>query len=226
VKRLAFLVLCFALAATFASLGVWQLQRLQWKNALIERVETGLAAAPRAAPRASEWSNEDAYTRVEVSGVFLHEHETLVQAVTDLGPGWWVMTPLRTQDGVVLVNRGFVPSEKRAPASRQSGQLVGQVTVTGLLRASEPHGGFLRANAPEEGRWYSRDVGAIARASGLPEVLTAYFVDADAKPNPGGYPVGGLTVIRFRNDHLVYALTWFVLAILALAGAALLRRKN
>lgn len=221
-KRLALLALCFAFAAAFASLGVWQLERLQWKNALIERVEARLTAPPRTPPGAEEWSNEDAYTRVVVSGVFLHERETLVQAVTDLGPGWWVMTPLRTHDSVILINRGFVPSERRAAMSRQAGQM----TVTGLLRASEPKGGFLRANDAQEGRWHSRDVEAIARASGLTESVAPFFIDADATPNPGGYPVGGLTVVRFRNSHLIYAVTWFTLATLALAGAAFVLRER
>ena len=99
------------------------------------------------------------------------------------------------------------------------------MTVTGLLRASEPGGGFLRANDPARDRWYSRDVAAIARARGLGEVAP-FFIDADATPNPGGYPVGGLTVVAFRNDHLVYALTWFGLAGLSLFGVLLLGRTR
>ena len=83
--------------------------------------------------------------------------------------------------------------------------------MVGLLRLSEPGGGFLRANRPAEGRWYSRDVQAIGRAEGI-AALAPYFVDADATANPGGWPRGGLTVVRFPNSHLIYALTWFVLA--------------
>ena len=87
--------------------------------------------------------------------------------------------------------------------------------MTGLLRITEPDGAFLRSNDPAANRWYSRDVAAIAKARDLG--LTApYFVDADATPNPGGYPVGGLTVVRFPDNHLVYALTWFVLCALTL----------
>jgi len=85
------------------------------------------------------------------------------------------------------------------------------------MRMSEPGGAFLRANDPAAGRWYSRDVAAIAAAQGLGPVAP-YFVDADATENPGGLPVGGLTVIAFPNNHLIYALTWFGMAIL-LAGA-------
>ena len=97
--------------------------------------------------------------------------------------------------------------------------------MTGLLRASEPDGAFLRANAPDEGRWYSRDVAAIARARGLSDVAP-YFIDADATPNPGGHPVGGLTVVRFRDSHFSYALTWFGLSILSLAGGAIVLRNR
>ena len=84
--------------------------------------------------------------------------------------------------------------------------------------ASASPAAFLRANDPAAGRWYSRDVAAIAWARGLSEVAP-YFIDADAASEPGGIPVGGLTVVVFHNNHLVYAITWYVLAAMA-AGAA------
>ena len=149
-----------------------------------------------------------------LTGVYDHARETLVQAVTEKGAGFWVMTPLRVDQGfTVLVNRGFVPGDLSLASTRAAGQVKGPVSVIGLLRLSEPHGGFLRANRPGEGRWYSRDVQAIATAKSLSEVAP-YFVDADGAPNPGGWPLGGLTVVRFPNSHLVYALTWFGLALL------------
>lgn len=213
-----------AAIAAFIALGTWQLQRRAWKLDLIAQVESRAQAAPVDAPRPAEWSEvtaaRDAYRRVRVAGAFLNEHETLVQAVTERGPGFWVMTPLRTSDaGIVLINRGFVPAERRDPESRAAGAIAGPTVVTGLLRITEPGGGFLRANDPGAERWYSRDVAAIADARGLADAAP-YFVDADARPNQGGLPVGGLTVLQFRNNHLVYALTWYALALL-LAGASL-----
>lgn len=121
------------------------------------------------------------------------------------------MTPLDTGAFTVLVNRGFVPAEARDRATRAQGNVAGITTLRGLLRVSEPGGGFLRANNPAGDRWYSRDVAAIARARGLARAAP-YFVDADAAPNAGGLPIGGLTVLRFSDNHLAYALTWFILA--------------
>lgn len=223
-RRLVAGLAALVLFSGFTALGVWQLQRLSWKLDLIARVDARVHAAPVPAPGPAQWAHvtrqADEYRRVRLSGVFENGRETLVQAVTEAGPGFWVLTPLRTPGGAeVLVNRGFVPSDKAAPATRLAGQPSGPVTVTGLLRITEPHGGFLRANDPAAGRWYSRDVAAIARARGLTDPAP-YFIDADATPNTGGWPRGGMTVIHFRNSHLSYALTWFGLALMTALWAA------
>lgn len=216
-RRLAFAALALPIVAGLVWLGVWQLHRRVWKLALIAQVERKLAAAPVAAPGPERWpalSAGDAYTRLRVRGRYRPDRITFVQAVTDLGPGYWAMAPFVSDRGfTLLVNRGFVPQEmkgKPLPAP------AGTMEVTGLLRPNEPHGGFLRANDPAADRWYSRDVTAIAAARGIGPVAP-YFIDADAATSPG-WPRGGLTVIRFPNNHLQYALTWFAMAAL-LAGA-------
>lgn len=219
---LCFLALLAALLFVgFSSLGIWQVKRLQWKLDLIEQVDARVHAASIAAPGPADWqgTSEETYLKVSVTGSFM-PGETLVQATTDLGPGFWVLAPLKTTEGfTVLVNRGFVSPAMRDPAQRQpdGGFEPGKaVTVVGLLRQSEPDGGFLRQNDPVSGRWYSRDVQAIARLAGLdnlPEPVAPYFVDAVATP-VGVWPVGGLTVIAFKNTHLIYALTWFALALM------------
>ena len=228
-KRVFLLGLCLLGTLGFAALGVWQVERLFWKRDLIARVEARLAAPLRPVPPRGAWSSLDPreaeYRRVEAIGTFLHERETRVDALTALGPGFWVITPLRTSDGIILVNRGFVPPDRGPSTDRPAGRQAGWVRVTGLLRLSEPDGRFLRPNRPEEERWFSRDVPAIARARGLDRVAP-FFIDADAAANPRGGPVAGLTVVRFRDTPLVYALTWFGLAGLSLAGLVLLLKPT
>lgn len=219
-KRYGLAGLSLGLAVLFAGLGVWQVQRLAWKTALVAQVEARLAAPAVSAPPpgAGPPSAADAYRVVTARGVFRHDRETLVQAVTVLGPGWWVMTPLEETRGfVVLVNRGFVPADRAG--DRRWRRPQGAVAVTGLMRLSEPGGGFLRANDAAADRWRSRDVAAIAGARGLSGPAAGYFIDARAGAAPE-WPRGGLTVVRFRNSHLTYALTWFVLALMAALGAA------
>ncbi|NHT78103.1 SURF1 family protein [Rhizobiaceae bacterium CRRU44] len=212
------------------ALGIWQVQRLFWKLDLIERVDARVHAAPVEAPRADQWSSitagNDEYRHISVSGTFRHEAETLVQATTERGPGFWVVTPLVRDDGTaILVNRGFVPPDRRDPATRSAGNVSGSTHLVGLLRLSEPGGGFLRENDPSGNRWYSRDVAAIATARGLHQAAP-YFIDADGTENPGGFPVGGLTRIVFPNNHLVYALTWFALAAMLIGAMLVIGRRE
>ena len=232
-------IVALAVFAGLMALGTWQVERRTWKLALIERVGQQLRAAPIDPPTTID-PKRDEYRRVRLTGTFLDDRETLVQASTELGGGFWVLTPLRLADGrQVLVNRGFVPPERRdravrgerAPAMGEGGT----TTLVGLLRLSEPGGGFMRRNDPAAGRWHSRDVAAIARARGLGEVLP-YFVDAEATAAERAqpqlmadadriWPAAGLTVIRFNNHHLVYALTWYGLALMVALAAGYVGRE-
>lgn len=229
-------VLSLTAFVVLIALGVWQIERRTWKLALIDRVEQRVHAPAQPIPSPAAWpavsTANDEYRHVSLKGRFLHDRETLVQAVTEEGPGYWMLTPLQRDDGTqVLVNRGFVPSERRDASTRRDGNPDGEVEITGLLRMTEPKGGFLRNNVPQHNRWYSRDVAAIATARGL-ENVAPFFVDADAGSQSGPGPIAGLTVIRFPNNHLIYALTWFALAFMLAGrlfvtfGGGLFRRKR
>ena len=210
IVALLFLALAFA---GFTALGIWQVQRLHWKHALVARVESRIHAPAVQAPTRDRWpavtAESGEYRRVFVRGRYLQDRDTRVQALTGLGAGWWLLSPLRTDAGdIVLVNRGFVPDDAAA-----SPPPSGELRVEGLLRASEPEGRVLRRNDPAHERWYSRDVAAIAATRGLAGAAP-YFIDADALPGFAGWPRGGMTVVAFRDAHLQYALTWFALALL------------
>ena len=218
------LVLLLALAALccvgFLALGVWQVQRLAWKEALIAHVDRQLHAAPVPPPGPAQWPvlqrENDEYLRVAVHGRFAFGQQVLVDASTVLGPGFWVITPMQLADGSwLLVNRGFVPPELRTKVPNGPAEQ----SLVGLLRFTEPGGRPLRHNDPAAGRWFSRDVVAIAAAQGLLGRVAPYFVDAEARPEePRAWPRAGLTVVTFPNNHLMYALTWFALAAMMLVA--------
>ncbi|WP_343315988.1 SURF1 family protein [Brucella sp. BE17] len=210
--------------ALFMGLGIWQVERLQWKLDLIARVDARVHAAPVAAPTKTSWKKvnraDDEYRHVSLTGTYLNDKEVLVHALTERGAGYWVMTPMRGHDGALTyINRGFVPTDKRNGEARPETQVAGETTVTGLLRMPEPDGFFLRPNYPARDVWNSRDVVAFAARDNFGPVAP-YFIDAEASANPGNLPIGGLTVVSFRNNHLSYALTWFALAAM-IVGAAI-----
>jgi surfeit locus 1 family protein len=211
-------------------LGTWQVERLHWKERLIAERHAGVTAPPVALPRDRDEARDLEFRRVRLGGQFLHEKELYLAATNDKGTvGKHVLTPLRLDDGrVVLVNRGFVPDERKDPARRAEGQLGGTVEVEGLLRLApetKPHW-FVPDNRPDRNFWFYVDLPAMARAAELDAVLP-FYVDAGDAPNPGGWPKGGTTRIELPNDHRQYAMTWYALAI-ALAVIYFLyhRRKS
>ncbi len=204
------------MGAILIGLGLWQLQRLAWKNAIVARIEARTQAPPQALPSPSVWPglqpDDYEYRRVTVEGTFDHAREALVFRGTAAGPGYFVLTPLRlARGGTVIVNRGFVPIDRADPAVRRQGQIAGPVQVTGLMRPPEPRNLFTPADKPDAGRYFTRDPALIARHFGLAEVAP-FSIDADAAPVPGGWPQGGTTEVAIPNNHLSYALTWFGLA--------------
>jgi surfeit locus 1 family protein len=219
-------VLGVAMFAGFMALGIWQVHRRTWKHDLVARVDARVHAEPIGAPGRDQWpavnATNDEYQRVKLTGTFQPDKSVRVRASTELGAGSWLLTPMRTQDGsMVIVNRGFVATTWCGGKATCGSGPNGETTVVGLLRISEPKGAFLQANDPANDRWYSRDVAAIGAAQGL-GTAAPYFVDADAASSPGrdgnDGPVGGLTVIAFPDNHLMYALTWFGLALMTLFG--------
>jgi surfeit locus 1 family protein len=211
------------------ALGSWQIQRLFGKRDLIAQREAAVAAAPVAAPRSQEDAKGMEFHHVTDEGVFLHDKEIFLGATSEEGrQGYQVLTPLLEPSGrVVFVNRGFIPAELKDPAKRAAGQPAGTVRVQGLLRLppAEKPAWFLPENRPDLNYWFWVDLPAMSAADKLDNVAP-FYIDADASPNPGGWPKGGVTRLSLPNDHLQYAITWFSLAVALLVIYFLYHRRN
>ena len=225
---LGFTALMLASLAVLAGLGFWQLERLQWKEELIAKIEARTKAPPISLKEAAAIAGEGrdpSYYRVRASGRFDHAKERYLFAVSEGGRGGWhVITPLETEDGeTVLVDRGFVPDALKDPAARAEGNVDSAVTLTGIVRMPETPGPFTPNNEPEANRWFWRDLGAMARSMfpNEPVELAPFFLEAEKGEVPGGWPEGGQTRLDIPNNHLQYAITWFLLAacLLAVYGA-------
>ncbi|HBH40502.1 MAG TPA: SURF1 family protein, partial [Rhizobiales bacterium] len=157
---LGFTALALAALAVLIGLGVWQLERLQWKEGLIAEIEARSTGAPITIAEAlaiARQGRDPDYYRVRVEGRFHHDKERYLfaQSLADGTPGWHVITPLETTGGdMVLVDRGFVPDVLKEASSRASGQVEGVVTVTGIVRSPEIQGSFVPDNEPEANRWF------------------------------------------------------------------------
>ena len=203
------------LLAFLVGLGVWQLQRMQWKLALIEQVDRNMLARPLSldggALPAHEPSTE--YLHVAAAGRFDNAREAYIFGIgPEGGPVFHVVVPFTLQGGrVLLVDRGIVPRDMKNPATRPAGIRNGETSITGVWRWEEKPGTFTPPPDLKQRVWYFRDVAGIARADRVALAAPA-LIEADATPNPGGWPRGGQTVVNFRNEHLQYAITWFLMA--------------
>ena len=213
------LVLGIAALAVLLALGTWQVNRLAWKEELIATIEQRIASSPRPLPEIERLYSETGdvdYWPAVVRGTFLHDRESHFLATWNGASGYYVYTPLELADGrLVLVNRGFVPFDRKDSATRPQGQVEGDVEIAGLAR--NPLDGkpswIVPDNDLAKNVFYWKDLSAMAARAGIdPARLVPFFVDAGVAPNPGGLPVGGVTMVDLPNNHLQYAVTWYGLA--------------
>jgi surfeit locus 1 family protein len=210
-----------------SGLGIWQLDRKSWKENLVATLNARLARAPEDLPPRASWpqlrEDRDEFRRVAFPAEFLDGEEALVYTAGSplrpdvKGPGYWVFAPARLAGGsIVLVNRGFVPDDRKDPAMRAEGVPHGIVDLLGVMRWPETRNSFTPADDPKKNVWYLRDSNSIATfkkwASAAP-----FYIDQEGPTPPGGWPKPGKLEAHLPDSHLQYAITWFGLA-LALAG--------
>jgi surfeit locus 1 family protein len=219
----------FALAgvAILTGLGVWQLDRKAWKENLIATLDARLARAPEDLPPRASWPrlmpDGNEFTRVTFPAEFLPGEEALVYTAGSpfrpdvQGAGYWVFAPARLAGGsIVMIDRGFVPVDRKDPASRAQGAPHGMVDVVGVMRWPETRGTFTPDDEPQNNVWYLRDPKAIAAAKKW-DSAAPFYIEQESPVPAGGLPKPGKLSVQLPDNHLQYALTWFALA-LGLAG--------
>lgn len=228
-RRILVAILIAGAFSTLIGLGVWQVQRLQWKEALIAAAEERPSAAPVPAPGPDTWATFEVddwrYRPVTLTGTYGPAEAYFWIALSDPngplgGPGAMVLAPFTTTDGwSVLVNRGFVPDAQRQPDARPGSEPpTGTVTITALVRRDDPPSFVTPAADMDERVFFARDIATIMAALEARPPVAPYQVDLVAAETPsGGLPQAGESRMSFTNNHLGYALTWFGLAA-ALAG--------
>ncbi|MBS0240553.1 MAG: SURF1 family protein [Proteobacteria bacterium] len=207
--------------ALLISLGNWQWHRKNWKEGLIAKIDARVHAAPMElgeALRRAKAGEDLEYTRVRAVGRFLPGIERYYWAAGPDGSGWHVYAPLATPDGVVVINRGYVPDRDRDPARRPE-PAGGTREIVGLLRKPEMKGMFAPDNDPVRNMWYWRDLAGMVRS--MPTVdggtVAPFFLEAEKGLEKPPLPQGGVTRLEIPNNHLQYVLTWYGFAA-ALAG--------
>ena len=200
--------------AALASLGAWQLQRLEWKEAILADIEARIAAAPVAVPAAPE-PKADRYLPVTATGDLVGTSLRVLVSTKERGAGYRLVTPLVLEDGrCVMVDEGFVGLDENTAPGAASG-----VTVSGNLHWPEEVDSWTPEPDLSQGLFYARDVTAMASALGTEPVLIVARTVTGTDPRATPMPV---TSIGIPNNHLGYAVQWFGLALVWLGMTAFL----
>lgn len=219
------LIILPALILTFG-LGIWQVQRLSWKENLIAERRARLAMPVLETFPKQYDPEKHQFRRVTFSGKFVHEKEMHRPARSRKSGalGLQIITPFRLHTGgTLLVNRGWVPKVRQSPETRRDGQILDPVVLTGVMRTPAPVGYFVPDNNPEKNTWFRLDLKQMAAHAGLKDAKP-FYVDLVAD-GPGGLPKGSQTRVTARNSHLQYAITWFSMTLIGLIIYVLWHRR-
>lgn len=200
-------------AAILIGLGFWQVQRLSWKEGVLAEIDARIAAPPVALPEAPD-ADRDRFLPVQVAGRFTGEALDVLTSRKGQGAGFRIVAVMETDAGRrILIDRGFLPEARRADPRAE-----GPATVTGNLHWPDDKSSSTPPPDLARGIWFSRDVADMAAALDTEPVLVVLRAGG---PQDGVTPMP-LDTSGIPNDHLGYAVTWFLLAVVWLGMTVLL----
>ncbi|MEL6477284.1 MAG: SURF1 family protein [Pseudomonadota bacterium] len=191
-----------------AGLGMWQLQRLAWKEGLLAEIATRLSTAPVSLPASPE-ETRDQFRQIRLEGRLGAEELYVLTSRRPHGPGFKVISPFELPDGRrILVDRGFVPEAQKPPETRAEAPDMGLAAATGTLFWPNELDSFTPAPDLDDRLWFARDLPSMAEALAAEPVLVSLQT-----PLTGRWPEPAPVAHQIPNNHLNYAITWFLLAL-------------
>tara|TARA_B100001123_G_scaffold450212_1_gene619312 strand:+ start:233 stop:844 length:612 start_codon:yes stop_codon:yes gene_type:complete len=187
---------------------------MQWKSELIKTFDERISENPISPPLEVENIDEWRFKRISIEGVFLHDKELLMTGKTFEGTaGFHVITPIKTEEGrIIMINRGWIPETSRSQKKRPDTLYNGLLHIVGIIREDKKKGYFVPENEPKNEVWLYVNTRQMAMHRNIKQVAN-FYIDAIRKPGPYTLPIGASAKINVRNEHLQYAITWFLLAL-------------
>lgn len=218
-------VVAVALLGVLLGLGVWQVQRMQWKEGLIAGAEAAAGQPPLPLEEALKLEKPE-FRRVLLTCRGLAAAPFVeLQSIENSDAGVRLVSACAVEGGpTLLVDRGFVSAEISARPPVNAADTM-PVVVTGVLRRAPAPSAL--TPPPAEGRFYGRDAEAMARALKVEGPISPFTVFATTSTNPDWAALKpSAPPAAFTNNHLGYALTWFGLAAALIAFYAVLLRRR
>ena len=199
----------------FIALGTWQIIRLGWKNNLILEIENSLKNPPVELTQ----SNKVNYLKIKTSGSVDFEKQIYLYNLNDSGtPGFEVLNPISIDGENYLLNRGWIPFEKKDTPEIN---IIDQTNIIGIIKIQGRKNIFKPDNDLKENYWFSLNREDILKFTG--KKFSKYIIYLD-----GNYqlPRPKIITANISNNHKKYAITWFSLAISILLLYLYFRKKN
>ncbi len=214
-NKLLFSVFVYFIILTLLSLGFWQIYRLNWKLELIEQIENSLKNNP---VKLSNIEKKN-YLRIKTSGEIDFDKQIYLYNLNDAGkPGFEVVNPIKIGDENYLINRGWIPFEKKGLPEIN---LIDQNQIVGTLMLQTKPSSFKPENDIKKNYWFTLNREDILKFTGRNFSDYVIYLNGEYK-----IPKPRVITAKISNNHKKYAITWFSMAISILLIYLYFRKKN